>query len=57
MKILNEKEETFVNVTLDMSETEINNLLNYYETECSDECKKSLKINWAVNDILENRLN
>jgi hypothetical protein len=56
MEIMSEKEETMCRFDIDMSNEEILTLQGYYRENCPDKDKMDLEINWAIVDILKNKI-
>ena len=52
MELLNEEEKVMVDMTFDMSEEEIEMLLNYAKEHYSEEDEMRDKVNFAMNKIL-----
>ena len=57
MEILSEKEQTFVNMELDLTPEETKNLIEYADANISVKTLNDLKIEWAFVNILESQIN
>ena len=52
MEVLNEKEEAMVNMEMEFSTEEIEQLVKYCDTNISKDELTTIKVEWAVNHLL-----